>query len=85
MDRPRQALRAAAVVEPLTLLALLVNLATVHADGLASALGPLHGTAYLVAIAATWAGGLRRRARLLALVPGVGALLAARVPAPAQG
>jgi hypothetical protein len=82
VDWSRRALRIAAVVEPLTLLVLVVNLATVHADGVASALGPLHGTAYLVAIASTWAGAFPRRARLLALIPGFGALLAARVPTP---
>ncbi len=78
---PRLALRTAAVVEPLTLLVLLVNLATVHAGGVAAAVGPLHGTAYLVAIAATWAGDHPTRVRLLAWIPAVGAALAVRAGA----
>lgn len=76
----RTALRAAAVVEPVSLLVLLGNLATAHASGVAAAVGPLHGSAYLVGIGATWAAGCSRRARWLAWVPGVGALLAARQP-----
>lgn len=77
-----RALRAAAVVEPLSLVVLLVNLATVHVEAVASVAGPTHGTAYLVGIGATWAGGASSRARLLAWVPAVGALLALRSSRP---
>jgi predicted dinucleotide-binding enzyme len=47
-------LRIAAVVEVATLVALLVNLATVHWAPVASMLGPTHGCAYLAVIGATW-------------------------------
>jgi hypothetical protein len=67
-------LRVAARVEFLSLLLLLANLATVHADAIASLFGPLHGTAYLVTIALTW----RTAARWIAVIPGVGGLLAVR-------
>ncbi len=79
---PVRALRVAALVEPLSLLVLLVNLATVHADGVAALAGPTHGTAYLVGIVATLAGPSTARARVLAWVPAVGALLAARCAPP---
>ncbi|WP_258349408.1 DUF3817 domain-containing protein [Saccharopolyspora gregorii] len=71
-------LRAAAIVEAASLLVLLVNLATVHWEPVASATGPIHGCAYLLAIAATWAGPAPTRARLVALIPAVGGLLALR-------
>ena len=70
--------RIVAVVEALTLVVLLVNLVTVHLDGLAAAIGPVHGSAYLIGIALAWSARLPARARLLTLVPGVGALLAVR-------
>jgi hypothetical protein len=69
-------LRIAAVVEFATLVALLVNLATVHWAPLASLLGPTHGCAYLAVIGATWRLTTSRRTRLLALLPGIGGLLA---------
>jgi hypothetical protein len=71
-------LRVAAGVEAVTVIALFVNLATVHLPAVASMLGPVHGTAYLAGIALAWTGGLPRSARLLACVPAVGAWLAAR-------
>ncbi|WP_250008359.1 DUF3817 domain-containing protein [Actinoplanes sp. M2I2] len=72
-------LRAAARVELLSLLVLLGNLATVHVPWVATLLGPLHGCAYLVVIGATLAVTGRGRARLLAVVPGIGGLLVLRV------
>ena len=72
-------LRAAAAVEALSLLVLLVNLATAHVDAIASLMGPIHGCAYLfVIIAAFRLPGLTRAARLRALVPGIGGLLVLR-------
>ncbi|WP_225631177.1 hypothetical protein [Streptomyces solaniscabiei] len=73
-------LRIAAAVEAASLIVLLVNLLTVHAEPITSLCGPLHGTAYLVAIAMTWTapGSAASRARPLSLVPGVGAMLALR-------
>jgi hypothetical protein len=72
-------LRVAARVELLSLLLLLANLATVHVDQVATLLGPVHGCAYLVVIGAAWQATRRGRPRLLAVVPGVGGLLAERV------
>jgi len=57
---------------------LLVDLATAHASAVASLMGPVHGTAYLATIAAAFLLPLPQRTRLLALVPGVGGLLALR-------
>ena len=71
-------LRIAARVEFLSLLGLLVNLATVHVAQVATLLGPLHGCAYLVVIGAGWQATRRTRPRLLAVVPGIGGLLAER-------
>ena len=71
-------LRAVGAIEALTLVMLVVNLATVHLDGLAAAVGPVHGSAYLIGIALAWSARLSTRARLLTLIPGVGALLAVR-------
>ncbi|MEW2392116.1 hypothetical protein AB0933_27535 [Streptomyces venezuelae] len=80
-------LRIAAVAEAASLALLLANLLTVHARPLASLLGPLHGTAYLVVIASTWmlpcasTPGTRWRA----VVPGVGGLLVLRGIEAARG
>ncbi|MFD0142707.1 MULTISPECIES: hypothetical protein [unclassified Streptomyces] len=73
-------LRVAAAAEAASLVALLVNLLTVHAPAVSSLLGPLHGTAYLVTIAAAWPapGAAASGARWLAVVPGAGGLLALR-------
>ncbi|MFF5081810.1 DUF3817 domain-containing protein [Actinoplanes sp. NPDC000266] len=57
---------------------MLLNLATIHARPVTQLLGPLHGCSYLLVIGATLAATTRLRPRLLALVPGVGGLLAAR-------
>jgi hypothetical protein len=73
---PRSALTIAAALEPASLLILLINLATAHVSSIAAALGPIHGTAYLVTIVLAWSGDYSPRARLLALVPGLGGALA---------
>ncbi|MFI1991655.1 DUF3817 domain-containing protein [Actinoplanes sp. NPDC020271] len=76
MNRP---LRLAAAVELLSLLVLLINLATVHVAPVASLCGPVHGCAYLMVVILTaWHPVADRRAKLLAWIPGVGGLLAAR-------
>lgn len=87
---PRRVLRAAAVLEPVTLVLLLGNLATVHSAGVADVLGPLHGAVYLtVVLCLLLIEGAPTRARLLALVPGIGGLLAqhrlAGAPRPLDG
>jgi hypothetical protein len=72
-------LRLAATVEVISLAALLTNLLTVHAEAVSSVLGPLHGGAYLTVIVITLlTEGASVRTRLLAVIPGIGGLLAAR-------
>ena len=75
-------LRVLGAVELLSVLLLFGNLATVHDEAVASAVGPLHGMVYLAVIvtALALARG-RRRVWLLALVPAVGGLLAERAAA----
>ncbi|GAA1549550.1 hypothetical protein GCM10009678_35410 [Actinomadura kijaniata] len=73
-----RALRVAAAVEALSLALLLVNLATVHTEVITSLGGPVHGTAYLATLAATWLVPAGAGARWRAAVPGVGGLLALR-------
>lgn len=71
--------RVVAAVELLSLLALLVNLATAHLPAVSSLGGPVHGCAYLVVVVAT----LRNPAattttKVMAWLPGIGGLLVAR-------
>ncbi|MDD7941242.1 DUF3817 domain-containing protein [Actinomycetospora lutea] len=76
-------LRVAATVELVSLVVLLANLVTVHVDGVAALVGPIHGCAYLAAIALTVArAGWRSRATAVSLVPGVGGWAAAAVLGP---
>lgn len=79
MHSPLRLLRIAACAELVTLIVLLVNLATVHWSAVSSAIGPTHGCAYLfVIIAAVRAAGVTRQTKLIALIPGIGGLLALR-------
>jgi hypothetical protein len=71
-------LRIAAVVELVSLVVLLVNLATVHVPEVASVLGPVHGCAYLVVIGATISLTRDTPTRLLAVLPVIGGLIAMR-------
>ncbi|MET9378167.1 hypothetical protein ABZX98_29220 [Streptomyces sp. NPDC002992] len=73
-------LRLAAGAEAASLVVLSANLLTVHTPAVSSLVGPLHGTAYLVVIAATWqaSDAAASGARWASLVPGVGGLLALR-------
>jgi hypothetical protein len=73
---PLRLLTAAAAVELLTLVVLLVNLGTVHVPVVATVLGPLHGCAYLTAIVGAAVRTGLSRVTLLCFVPGVGASLA---------
>ncbi|MFD3655661.1 hypothetical protein [Streptomyces sp. NPDC058620] len=77
---PVRALRLAAGAEALSLAALLGNLLSTHSPVISQLLGPLHGTAYLVVIAATFMipAPVASGARWRALLPGVGGLLALR-------
>ncbi|MGY0021831.1 DUF3817 domain-containing protein [Streptomyces sp. cg35] len=72
-------LRIAAHTELLSLLVLLGNLATVHLQAVSSLMGPTHGCTYLIVVVATWRHGRADGgAKAVALVPGVGGLLALR-------
>lgn len=72
-------LRALGAAELVSVLVLFGNLATVHSEAVASAVGPLHGMVYLaVIVSAVSVAGGRHRVWLLALVPAVGGLLAER-------
>lgn len=68
----------AAVLETASLAALLLNLATVHVPSVASALGPVHGSCYLVVIALSWQLPVATAVRVRSLVPAVGGLLVVR-------
>lgn len=75
---PVRTLRIAAGAEAVSLAALLGNLLSTHTQAITALVGPLHGTAYLVVIAATWMTppAASSGARWRALIPGVGGLLA---------
>jgi hypothetical protein len=75
---PLPALRAAAGAELATLAMLLANLATVHWPAVSSALGPIHGCAYLFVIVLTVRQSRSARTRATAVVPGIGGLLVLR-------
>jgi hypothetical protein len=67
MRRLLRVLEVLSVLELASIAALFGNLLTVHLPGLASALGPVHGTLYLaVAVTALLGRGLLLRTRLLA-------------------
>ncbi|CAM3036296.1 hypothetical protein SAXI111661_15445 [Saccharomonospora xinjiangensis] len=70
-------LTALSLLELLSLAVLLTNLATVHADGVTSVMGPVHGAAYLsVAVIALLTRGLRTRTRVLVALPVIGGICA---------
>ncbi|MGH3838705.1 MAG: DUF3817 domain-containing protein [Pseudonocardiaceae bacterium] len=79
MSASLRLLRTATGVELVTLIVLLVNVVTVHWPAVSSVIGPTHGCAYLfVSIAAVRAAGATKHATLMALIPGIGGLLALR-------
>ncbi|MFJ8666539.1 DUF3817 domain-containing protein [Streptomyces sp. NPDC093600] len=72
-------LRIAAGAEAVSLAVLLGNLVTTHTQSVSALIGPLHGTAYLVVIAAAaMIPAAPPGTRWRAAVPGVGGLLALR-------
>ncbi len=81
-ESPARRLALATAAELVTLAVLLVDLATGHWAPLASAVGPLHGTAHLVTAVLAWQLPLPRRVRLRGPVPAVGGLLVLRAAAP---
>ncbi len=82
---PRRTLQIAGTVELVTLVLMLANIVTVHLPELSRALGPVHGLAYTATvITAVLLMGGRQRVWMLALIPGIGGLLAARAASPQQ-
>jgi hypothetical protein len=85
---PRRVLHIIGTIEITTFGLMMLNLATVHLELFSSVLGPLHGLAYTASvIAAALAAEGRHRVWLLALIPAIGGLLAARTlkaPEPAR-
>ncbi|MEV7127485.1 DUF3817 domain-containing protein [Streptomyces sp. NPDC093260] len=78
-SRPPRHLRAAAHAELVSLVVLLSNLSTVHLKPVSSLMGPAHGCAYLFVVITTWRlGAATTAAKVLAVVPGAGGLLALR-------
>lgn len=66
-----------AVAETLTLVVLLVNLATSHNEAVTSTVGPIHGIFYItVIIVVLLIPQLSNRIRLVAAIPAIGAPLA---------
>lgn len=79
-------LRVAAHVELVSLTVMLANLATVHLKPVSSLTGPAHGCAYLFVVLATWRlAPASTTTRAVALVPGIGGLLALRRLPPGPG
>ncbi|WP_330316184.1 DUF3817 domain-containing protein [Streptomyces platensis] len=75
----RRSLRVAAHGELVSLIVLLANLATAHLRPLSSLMGPLHGCAYLFVVIAVWRlDRIDTTARAIAVLPGIGGLLALR-------
>jgi hypothetical protein len=83
--QPLRALRIAAGAELATLAVLLANLATGHWPQVSSAVGPVHGSAYLFVVIFTVRLSRANRTRALAVVPGVGGLLVLRQLAGRRG
>ncbi|GAB0105643.1 hypothetical protein JMUB6875_46240 [Nocardia sp. JMUB6875] len=72
-------LRRAAIIETLSLVLLLLNLATAHLPVISTLIGPVHGCAYLAVIVLAFRlPETRRGVKALALFPVVGGLLILR-------
>lgn len=72
-------LRIAAHVELVSLVVMLANLATAHLKPISSLTGPTHGCAYLFVVIATWRlTSATTATRAVAVIPGIGGLLALR-------
>ncbi|MGW2839170.1 DUF3817 domain-containing protein [Streptomyces sp. NPDC001493] len=75
----RRPLRIAAHTELISLIVMLANLATAHLRPISSLMGPTHGCAYLFVVIATWrSASATTTTKAIAVVPGVGGLLALR-------
>jgi hypothetical protein len=76
--QPPLHLRIAAHTELISLIVMLANVFTIHLKPISSLMGPTHGCAYLFVVIATWRSRWSpAAAKVLALVPGAGGLLAA--------
>jgi hypothetical protein len=72
-------LRIAAHVELVSLIVMLANLATAHLKPISSVVGPTHGCAYLFVVITTWRlWSATSTAKAVAVIPGIGGLLALR-------
>ncbi|MFF5109204.1 hypothetical protein [Streptosporangium sp. NPDC000509] len=70
-------------MELATLVLMLANIVTVHLPEVSRVLGPVHGLAYTATvITAILVMDGRRRVWMLALIPGIGGLLASRAASP---
>ena len=79
MDQHPRLLRIAAQIELISLIVLLANLFTVHAKPVSALIGPTHGCAYLFVVIATWRlTEATTAAKVQAVIPGIGGLLALR-------
>lgn len=77
---PKRVLHFVGLVELLTLTVLVVNLMVFHRSEVSSFIGPIHGLAYCVTvIAAILFSNRKHIVWLLALIPGIGGLLASRL------
>ena len=66
------------IVETVTLIVLLVNLLTAHDEDVTATVGPIHGVLYIgTIIVAMLIPRLSNRIRLIAVIPAIGAPLAA--------
>jgi hypothetical protein len=82
---PRRILQIVGTVELVTLVLMLANLVTIHLPEVSRVLGPVHGLAYTATvITAILVRGGSHRVWLLALIPGIGGLLASRAASPQQ-
>lgn len=73
-------LRVAAHIELLSLVIMLANIATAHLKPISSLMGPTHGCAYLFVVIATWRfKQAAATAKAVAIIPGIGGLLALRL------
>lgn len=70
------ALRVASTLELLSLTVILANRLSTHLPAITSTGGPIHGVLYISTIALALALPLPRSSKWLAIIPGVGGLLA---------
>ena len=66
------------IIETVTLIVLIVNLMASHDEGVTATVGPIHGILYIATIiVAMLIPQLSNRIRLIAVIPAIGAPLAA--------